>query len=148
MSSSYFIAIDFAVFAIWILLLNGYWIGYKINASKEDPAERALGAEVIMRQLGSIITGSSVLLAGVGAFVSLSKGALPEPAKYHAFYAASWAVVALISAVFTMGVLPPHAPKTNFVRIRGIAFLCSVSLFCCLAAGFRFVFAVYAILFP
>ncbi|PBB96447.1 hypothetical protein [Mesorhizobium sp. WSM3862] len=138
---------DIGFLAIWLLILNWHWIGYRINEAREETEERALGADVIMGQLSSIITGSCVILAGVGAFVALAKTPIAEAAKYHVFYAACWAVGALALAVYTMGILPAHAPKTNFVRLRGIAVLCSASLFLCLLSGIRFLCAVWGILF-
>ncbi|MER8793981.1 hypothetical protein NKH75_07200 [Mesorhizobium sp. M0984] len=147
MSNNYLPVLDIGVLLIWLLWLNWHWIGYKIDGTKEDAEERALGAAVIMGQLSSIITGSSVILAGIGAFVALATAPIAESAKYHVFYAACWAVAALVVAIYTMGILPAHALKTNFVRLRGIAFLCSMSLFCCLAAGVRFLLAVWGILF-
>ena len=138
---------DIGFLLIWLLILNWHWIGYRISEAKEDTEERALGAGVIMGQLSSIITGSSVILAGVGAFVALAKVPIADAAKYHVLYAACWAVTALAVAVYTMGILPAHAPHTNFVRLRGIAVLSSASLFLCLESGVRFLFAVGAILF-
>lgn len=139
---------DIGLLIIWLLWLNWHWIDYKNADTQECTEERALGAAVIMGQLSSIITGSSVILAGIGAFVALAKTPIEESAKYHVLYAAFWAVAALVVAIYSMGILPAHAPKTNFVRLRGIAFLCSMSLFFCLAAGVRFLLAVHGILFP
>ncbi|AZN97183.1 hypothetical protein EJ066_07710 [Mesorhizobium sp. M9A.F.Ca.ET.002.03.1.2] len=138
---------DIGIAAIWLLISLNYWVGYKLENKLEAPDERALGASVIMGQLSSVITGSSVILAGIGAFVALENRPIDGPEKYHILYAAVWAVVALGLAIFTMGILPPHAPKTNFVRLRSIGILCSISLFFCLAAGVRFLFAVASILF-
>ncbi|BAV51274.1 Putative uncharacterized protein [Mesorhizobium loti] len=147
MSNSNLPVPDIGLLIVWLLWLNWHWIGYKLNETEEDAEERSLGATVIMGQLGSIITGSSVILAGIGAFVALAKTPIAETAKYHVFYAAFWAVLALAASIYTMGILPAHAPKTNFVRLRGIAFLSSMSLFFCLAAGVRFLLAVQGILF-
>ncbi|ESY22387.1 MULTISPECIES: hypothetical protein [unclassified Mesorhizobium] len=148
MSSDNFPIPDIGLLAIWLLFLNWHWIGYKNNDSIDTKDERELGATVIMGQLGAIITGSSVILAGLGAFVALSKSPIEDAAKYHLFYATLWAVWALGISVFTLGVLPASTPKTNFVQLKGVAFLSSMSLFFCLAASVRFLLAVWVILFP
>lgn len=140
--------LDIGIAAIWLLISCWHWIGYKASNVAESTEERALGASVILGQLSAVITGSSVILAGIGAFVALSDNHGDAVSKNHIFYAALWAVVALGLAIFTIGILPAHAAKTNFIRLRGIALLCSMSLFFCLAAAARFLLAVRAILFP
>jgi hypothetical protein len=139
---------DLGVGLIWLLISQLTWIGYVPKQESDHTDERALGASVIMGQLSAIITGSSVILAGIGAFVALETEDIVSPQNYHLTYAASWAVVSMGLALFTMGALPTNAPKHNFVRLRGIAILCSMGLFFTLAAGARFLFAVWSILIP
>lgn len=108
--------------------------------------ERALGAQVILAQLNGIITGTTIIIIGIGAFAVLVKDVNGAQA-YDAFYAAMWAVIALGLSLYTMSTLPTRAPSENFVKAKGIAILAAMSLFFSLAAGVRFLFAVQAILF-
>lgn len=98
--------LDIGIAAIWLLISIWHWIGHQPDSSVEPPEERALGASVILGQLGAVITGASIILAGIGAFVALSNNLGDILAKNHIFYAALWAVVALGLAIFTIGVLP------------------------------------------
>lgn len=140
--------VDLGVAVVWVFISFAAWIGYRDTTEAEGVDERALGAAVIMGQLGAVITGSSVVLAGIGAFVALETSPISPAGSSHLSYGASWAVVALAIALFTMGILPSNAPKKNFVRIRSVAILCSTALFFSLAAGFRFMLAVWSILLP
>lgn len=140
--------LDLCIGVLWLLISLWHWIGYQQSTEPENVEERALGASVIMGQLGAVITGSSIILAGIGAFVALSQNPINAAGKNHIYFAALWAVIALGLAILTMGILPRHAPTTNFVRLRGIAVCCSMTLYFCMAAGARFVLAVGALLFP
>jgi hypothetical protein len=62
---------DIGIGVIWLLISQSTWIGYAPKPTPDETDERALGASVIMGQLSAIITGSSVILAGIGAFVAL-----------------------------------------------------------------------------
>jgi hypothetical protein len=99
-----------------------------------------------MGQLSSVITGSSIILAGIGAFIAIKSGNILYPQNYHLFYTVAWAVLALGISVYTMGVLPTRTPNENFVRSPSVSILCSMALFFCLAAAARFLVAVWAIL--
>jgi hypothetical protein len=119
----------------------------QIAPIKDSPDERSLGATVIMGQLNAVITGVSIVLAGIGAFIALGKTQIVDPANFHLLYATVWAVVALGTALLTHGMLPVRTPDTNFVKDKSVAVLSSASLFFALAAGVRFVLAVRSILF-
>lgn len=140
--------IDICAAVIWLLISLRTWIGYVAKTEPECTGERALGASVILGQLSAVITGSSVILAGIGAFVALETEEITSPQNYHLAFAATWAVLSMGLALFTMSALPTNTPKTNFVRLRGIAILCSVALYFTLAAGARFLWAVWSILLP
>ena len=99
-----------------------------------------------MAQLNGIVTGTTIIIIGVGAFAVLVKDVNGAQA-YDAFYAAMWAVIALGIALYTLIPLPTRASSENFVKAKGIAILSAMSLFFSLAAGVRFLFAVQAILF-
>jgi hypothetical protein len=117
--------------------------GFDINSAEE----RGLGATVILGQLNAVITGVSIILAGIGAFIALGKTEIQDPANYHLLFATCWAVIAMAAALYTHGTLPHRTPDSNFVNVKSVAILCSAALFFSLAAGVRFVFAVAAILF-
>jgi hypothetical protein len=139
--------IDLILAAVWIFLV---WLPWRHDsASKviEDKTdERLLGATVILAQLNGIITGTSIIIVGIGAFAVLVKEH-SGPQSYHTLYAAIWAVVALGTALYTMSTLPTRAPTQNFVRAKWVAILTAMALFFSLAAGVRFLFAVSSILF-
>jgi hypothetical protein len=136
--------------AIWLRSVDRAWAKSPTAHQPEDIAERTLGATVIMGQVSAVITGSSIILAGIGAFVALKSDQLRSPQSYllsfHLFCAVAWAVFALGTATYTTGVLPVRTPRQNFVRDRGVALLCSMALFFCLASSVRFLLAVSTIL--
>ena len=115
-----------------------HWLTYVPPTTVEPVEERALGASFISSQLSAVITGASVILAALGAFIALKNGTMDFQLRYSLFLSALWAVFALGIALYAFGVLPHHAPKTNIVRVKGVAMLCSAALFFSLAAGFRF----------
>lgn len=139
---------DVGVGIIWLLVLNLHWLSYVPPTGLEAVDERALGASFISSQLSAVITGTSVILAGVGAFIALKNGAMSFDLRYSLFLAALWAVLALAISLYAFGVLPHHAPNTNVVRVKGVAVLCSAALYFGLAAGFRFVWGVSGLLLP
>lgn len=137
---------DVGAAVIWLLLVHCHWISYVSPTGTESVEERALGASFISSQLSAVITGSSVILAGLGAFIAIKDQSMDSSLKYSLFLSALWAVIALAIALYAFGVLPHHAPKTNVVRVREVAVLCSAALFFSLAAGFRFVWGVSGLL--
>jgi hypothetical protein len=141
-----FPVVEGVVAAILLLSLRSAWARAPTVQQHDCVEERSLGATVIMGQLSAIITGSSIILTGIGAFVALKSDVLQLPLSQHLFYAVTWAVVALGIAIYTMGVLPPRTPRRNFVRDRTVAFCCSLALFFCLASAVRFLVAVWGIL--
>jgi hypothetical protein len=119
------------------------------NVSQSDsPDEKALGATVILAQLNAVITGASIILAAIGAFVALKEGSIGPPSDSHLLYATIWAVAALFFALWCSGMLPTLTIKVNFVRSPEVAIFCAMGLYFTLASGARFLFAVRAILFP
>lgn len=138
--------VDGGLAVVWFLISASVWRSYQPPDTVDKVDERALGATVIMGQLNATITGASIILAGLGAFVALNSGKFSLSASCHLYYAALWTVLALFAGLWTMSLLPQLAPSTNFVRSPKIAILCSMGLFFCLAAGVRFLFAVRAIL--
>lgn len=139
---------DLGAAIVWLLVLNLHWLTYVPPTTIEPVEERALGAGFISSQLSAVITGSSVILAGLGAFIALKNGEMNFSLRYSLFISALWAVLALGIALYAFGVLPHHSPKTNVVRVKGVAMLCSAALFFSLAAGFRFLWGVSGLLFP
>ena len=118
---------DIGLAVIWLLILNLHWISYVPPAVAVSVEERALG--FISSQLSAVITGTSVILAGLGAFIALKSGATSFPLRYSLFLSALWAVLALAISLYAYGVLPHYAPRTNVVRVKGVAMLCSGALF-------------------
>ena len=139
--------IDLALAVTWLISVWLPWRGVRRRAPPDEVAERALGASIILAQLNGIVTGTSIIIVGIGAFAVLVKQA-NSTQSYHATYAAMWAVTALGIALYTMSTLPTRAPSENLIRAKGIAVFCAMSLFFSLAAGVRFLLAVYGILFP
>jgi uncharacterized membrane protein len=130
---------------MWLISVWLPWRG-RGTVPKDDVAERALGSSIILAQLNGIVTGTSIIIVGIGAFAVLVKQANGVQI-YDAFYAALWAVVALGIALYTMSTLPTRALSRNFVRDKWVSIFCAMSLFFSLAAGVRFLLAVKAILF-
>lgn len=137
--------IDLALAFAWLISVWLPWRGIQ-KQPPDDVAERALGATVILGQLNGIVTGTSIIIVGVGAFAVLVKDVNGAQA-YDALYAALWAVIALGIALYTMSTLPTRAGSENFVKAKGVAIFSAMSLFFSLAAGVRFLLAVHAILF-
>jgi hypothetical protein len=138
--------IDIGLAFAWLVSVWIPWRGIHNRTNTDDVAERALGAQVILAQLNGIVTGTTIIIIGVGAFAVLVKD-VNGPQAYDAFYAAAWAVIALGIALYTMSTLPTRASSENFVKAKWVAILSAMSLFFSLAAGVRFLLAVYAILF-
>ncbi|WP_119392714.1 hypothetical protein [Taklimakanibacter lacteus] len=138
---------DLIALIAWLFFVVKAWRGWTHDTSADSLDERNLGATVILGQLNSVITGSSIIIAGIAAFVAIEEQEIGKPESYHLVYATAWAVSALAVALYTNGILPSYTPKRNFVQVKGIAVLCSVALFLSLAAGVRFLFAVWSILF-
>lgn len=136
---------DGIIALFWVFSTHIAWKGVEFTG--DSLSERELGATVIMGQLGSVMTASSVILAGIGAFVALADGNILAPERWHLSFAATWAVMSIIIVVYTMSTLPTRAPRENFVRSHAIAVLCSAASFLTVAAGVRFVFAMWSILF-
>lgn len=122
------------------------WSKFEPPNTIDDVDERTLGAAVIMGQLNAVITGASIIVAGLGAFVALGWDKIGEPENFHLFYSAMWAVVAISISLYTMSTLPSRTLKENFVHSPGVALLCALTLFFSLSAGARFLFAVGTIL--
>lgn len=138
--------IDLIVAALWLMSVAAAWWNYPKRKEKDEVAERALGAAIIGGQLNGVITGSSIIMAGIVAFVALGSAKLIPPGSFHIFWAAVWAVTALGFALYTLSILPSRAPTENVVRSSGVATLSAMALFFSMAAGVRFVLAVSAFL--
>ena len=132
--------------AFWLGSVFSAWAGAPTVQQTDDVAERTLGATVVMGQLSAVITGSSIILAGVGAFAALSSHDSHLPQPWHLWWAVVWAVLALCNAAYTMATLPTRTLRRNFVRDRGVAICCATALFFCLASGARFLCALSGIL--
>jgi hypothetical protein len=144
---STFPIIDFLAALLWFWSVNQAWRSKNTEGDvQENVNERALGASVIMGQLGAIITGASIIIVGIGAFVALGIDQIGCPENLHLLYAATWAVFALCMSQYTMATLPTLAPRVNFVRVQSVALLSAMGLFFGLASGVRFLFAVGSIL--
>jgi hypothetical protein len=142
--------------AVWpaVEIIGGiFWVGSVLAAWRSQPRpptnetveERELGATVILGQLNGIVTGTSIIIAGLGAFVALSSGdrALVTP---HVRYAAIYSALALFVALYTMSTLPTRAPRINFVRDRAVAVLCASALYLVLVAAARFAVGMWVYL--
>lgn len=140
--------IDVVLGFIWFLSLHMAWKNAtpapdKINA----PEERALGAAVIMGQLSSIITGASIVIAGIAAFVALGNDHFTIPQSYHLFWATLWSVAALGVSLYTMSMLPTRTFRQNFTNSSEIAKFSAMALYFALAGGVRLMLAVSVFLF-
>lgn len=141
------LATNLTTWPIIEVIVGVFWFGSVLsswsaipNADKEDVAERSLGATVILAQLGGIVTGTSIIIAGLGAFVALATD-VPGVAG-HLRLAAVFAVLALAVALYTLAALPTRTPSINFVRSKPLALLCAMSLYFVLVAAIRFGLAV------
>ena len=139
--------IDLALALAWGISVWMPWRGIQSRVSTDDVGERTLGAQVILAQLNEIVTGTTIIIIGVGAFAVLVKDVNRAQADAHISYAVTWAVVALGIALYTMSTLATRTSSENFVKAKWVAIFSAMSLFFCLAAGVRFLFAVYAIQF-
>ncbi|TIT82968.1 MAG: hypothetical protein E5V33_07750 [Mesorhizobium sp.] len=139
--------IDLSIATFFIYATHASWRSVRPFENEKDTDERTLGATVILAQLGAVITGSSIILAGIAAFVALAGATIGELDKFHILYAAVWAVFAMALSLFTMSTLPHRTPTQNFVKSHGVAVLCSAALYFCLASSARFLVAVGSILF-
>ncbi|TIT76585.1 MAG: hypothetical protein E5W57_18470 [Mesorhizobium sp.] len=139
--------IDLSIATYFVYSTHAAWRSAPPFENEEKTDERSLGAMVILAQLGAVITGSSIILAGIAAFVALAGAAIGEFEKFYILYAAIWAVFAMAISLFTMSTLPHRTTTQNFVKSHGVAILCSAALYFCLASSARFLFAVGSILF-
>ena len=139
--------IDLAAATSFIYATHASWRSIPAFKNEKDTDERSLGATVILAQLGAVITGSSIILAGIAAFVALAGTTIGDLDKFYILYAAIWAVFAMAISLFTMATLPHLTPTQNFVKSHRVAVLCSAALYFCLASSARFLFAVGSILF-
>jgi hypothetical protein len=138
--------IDLALALAWGISVWMPWRGPQSGVNTDDVEERTLGAQVILAQLNGLVTGTTIIIIGVGAFAVLVKDVNGAQA-YDAFYAAMWAVIALGIALYTLSTLPTRASSENFVKAKWVAIFSAMSLFFSLASGVRFLLAVHAILF-
>jgi hypothetical protein len=139
--------IDLLAAAYWFRTVMKEWKDVDPRLEEKDVNERSLGATVIMGQLNAVITGSSIIIAGIAAFVALGKTGIVYPQNFHLFYASVWAVFALVLAQYAMGTLPTRTRKQNFVSSSGVALLCAMALFFSLFAGIRLLFGIAWFLF-
>jgi hypothetical protein len=131
-------------------LLGIFWVGSVLWAWRgqisppldEKVDERTLGATVILGQLNGIITGTSIIMAGLAAFIALSFGERTTVAP-HIKLTAIYAVLALSLALYTMAILPTRTLRVNFVRSKDVALFCSTALYLVLIAAVRFGVGVY-----
>ena len=129
--------IEAAVGAFWIGSVLWAW-SFTVSPPLDEPIqERGLGATVILGQLNGIVTGTSIIIAGLGAFVALSSGDRATVAP-HIKLAFVFSVLALFLALYTMATLPTRTPRINFVRSKEVAVLCATSLYLVLVAAIRF----------
>ncbi|HWK68598.1 MAG TPA: hypothetical protein VNS34_27045 [Rhizobiaceae bacterium] len=128
--------IEAFLLAFWLKSILAAW--RNADSTKEDDVEeRHLGADVILAQLNGVITGSSIIVAGIGAFLAISEGVSP-PASWNFRWAACYSILGMALAMYTLGTLPSRAPTQNFVRSKAVAVLCSIALFFALVGGGRF----------
>src|SRR5215470_17437878 len=109
----YLVSVPVVEVVVVVILLRSLchsWARVPTDQQSDNVDERTLGATVIMGQLSAVITGSSIILAGIGAFAALKSGELHFPQSWHLFWAVTWAVLALAVAIYTMGILPARAP--------------------------------------
>ena len=140
--------IDLALALAWGISV---WLprrGTSRGGNTDTVEERTLGAQVILAQLNGIVTGTTIIIIGVGALaVLVNKKDVNGAQAYDAFYAAMWAVIALGISLYTLSTLPTRASSENFVKAKWVAIFSAMSLFFSLASGVRFLLAVHAILF-
>lgn len=91
-------------------------------------------------------------MVGIGAFAVLIFGPNNLPVnsdiRSSLFYAALWAVMALLAALYTMATLPARTPEHSFVKSRSVAVLTSAALVFPFIAGARFTVAIGLLLAP
>lgn len=139
--------LDLIIALVWFWGVSSPWKNPSAPDGIDSLEERSLGAAVIMGQLSSIITGASIIIAGIAAFVALGKVTLDPSQKYHLLMAAIWSVSALGLSLYTMSMLPTRTFKYNFTNSSLIAKFSAMALFFALAGGVRLVLAIYSFLF-
>lgn len=144
--------VDVGLAIVWAWATAKAWRGWTGLSEKETEIaqqveERRLGVMVILGEIQYLVVGASVILAGVGAFAAL---AINQDAsilvKYSIGYAAAWAVLALLGAVYATSLLPHHTLRRNFVLVPGLAQWIVIALFMLIAAAARLLLGVSLLL--
>ncbi|WP_442579599.1 hypothetical protein ACSBOB_29600 [Mesorhizobium sp. ASY16-5R] len=135
--------VETAVAFVWLGSVWYAWRGVPTPTVPDAAEERNLGATVILAQLNGVITGCSIIIAGVGAFIALNTSGLGAAAP-HVEWASIWAVLALGAALYALATLPTRTPTINFVRSKEVAILSATALLFALYAGARFMLAAVA----
>lgn len=133
--------IEVGVIIFLTVALRDAWKGIRAEDYNDTDEQKSLGLSVTTASLGGIITGSSVIMTGIAAFLSMSNP-LGVGVKIHTKFAFIYAFLALAIVVYTYGVLPARVLGINLIRSKEIAFICAYALFFVLMAAFRFMFAV------
>ena len=111
--------VDLALALVWGISVWVPWRGIRRGVNTDTVEERTLGAQVILAQLNGIVTGTTIIIIGVGAFaVLVDKKDVNGAQAYDAFYAAMWAVIALGISLYTLSTLPTRASSENFVKAK------------------------------
>ncbi|PLT97191.1 hypothetical protein BMJ29_04460 [Sinorhizobium medicae] len=141
--------VEFAIAIIWFCSLGGAWKGQpKEGGAVSDPGERELGATVILSELNGILTGCSIIIAGIGAFVAIVQqpNCIDPITASHLGWAAIYAGLALVSSLYTMATLPTRVASRNVLHSKGVAFMCAAALLSALLAAGRFMVGTASLL--
>ena len=133
---------------IWFQAMGSAWRQQPAEGPPvTDSAERELGATVILSELNGILTGCSIIIAGIGAFVAIMQPSSINPiTASHLGWASIYAGLALGLSLYTMATLPTRVTSRNVLRSKGVALMCATALFFALLAAIRFMFGTVALL--
>lgn len=138
--------VDIAIGVLWYRKSDRAWRRWTgLPVEREEGSrqvqERQLAASVILAQIQALIVGASVILAGVGAFSALVEKET-SLVQFSVVWSILWGLFALVGAIWSIGLLPHHTLRTNFLVLHNVAIMLQMSLFCVCAAAARFMVGV------
>lgn len=114
---------------------------------EDDREKRQLGATVVMSQLNTTVIAGTVALGLLGALAAVVVGRSSEALNAHVFYAALWALLSILLALWGLGVITSLVAQYDVSQHRSTALPAVLSLAFFAAAVGRLGLSLWTILY-
>jgi len=114
--------VETVVLLVVLLTMNRAWLLAGHSPMETDSARRQTAANAITTQVNAAATMVSIVLAGVGAALTIGYDKLPRPAMIHLGYAEFWSILSIGAGIYILGYMcsPTVIEKINVSKKKWV----------------------------